>query len=72
MATRITAARLGAAHDGVAELIITIGYDNGGRSELALDAAASNRLMSECGAKEMAELIGHDWRKVRDALSHQN
>lgn len=69
MATQITAARLGAAHDGVAELIITIGYDNGGQSELALDADTSNRLMSECGAQEMGQLIGQDWRKVRDALA---
>lgn len=69
MGTQITGARIGAAHDGVAELIITIGYDNGGRSEVALDADASHRLMSECGAKEMDELVGQDWRKLRDALT---
>jgi hypothetical protein len=69
MSASIKGARVVAAHDGVAELIVTIVYDNGGQTEVTLDATASDALMSSCSANTITELDGHSWQKVRDALS---
>ncbi|MEM7219798.1 MAG: hypothetical protein AAF515_15625 [Pseudomonadota bacterium] len=69
MSARIHSARVIAAHDGVAELAVTMIYDNGGTTEVTLDAMASQALMASCAADTLSDLNGHDWRKVRDALS---
>lgn len=66
----IDGARLVAAHDGVVELLVTIAYSNGGKSEVTLDSAATDALLRSCDANEVNELLGHSWEKVRDALSH--
>src|SRR5262245_5213428 len=55
-----------AAHDGEAELLVTLHFDNGGETEIALDAFAADHLMRACGASSAAELIGQGWRFVRD------
>ena len=69
MTAQITSARVGAAHDGVAELIVTIGYDNGGTTEVTLDGPAGEALMTDCNANSLEDLQGQSWLKVRDALS---
>ncbi len=69
MATVIEHARVTAAHDGVAELVITVAYDNGGRSYVTLDEMASAALMKSCQAECLEDLQGHSWYKVRDALT---
>ncbi len=69
MAARIHSARVIAAHDGVAELAVTVEYDNGGRTEVTLDAVASEALMQSCSADDLHGLEGHGWEKVRDALT---
>jgi len=65
---RIAGVRVGAAHEGVAELVVTLAHVNGGRSEVALDHLAAAALMDACGASRHEEVIGHNWEKVRDAL----
>ena len=50
-------------------MVVTIVYDNGGQTEVTLDATASDALMSNCGATTLTELHGHSWQKVRDALT---
>lgn len=65
----ISDVRLGAAHDGEAELMVTLTFANGGRSVVALDAAAASALMDVCGAQDTAALIGQGWEHVRDALA---
>ncbi len=67
---RIARIRLAAAHEGDAELIVTVGYDNGGSTEVPLDHFASDALLSQCKASSLDELIGQDWQHVRDALHH--
>jgi hypothetical protein len=57
-----------AAHDGDAELIVRVGYANGGTSEITLDQMASASLMERCDAQTIDELEGHSWEKVREAL----
>ncbi len=69
MAASIDSARVIAAHDGVAELLVTVIYDNGGTTEVTLDSTASDALMRSCDANELTELNGHSWEKVRDALA---
>lgn len=65
----IAAVRVAAAHEGVAELVVTLAHANGGHSEVALDPLAASALMDACKATTHEELIGHGWQKVRDALS---
>lgn len=65
----IKAVRLAAAHEGIAELIVDIAFDNGGVTEVALDRFASQALMDACQAKTADELIGQSWEHVRDALN---
>ena len=65
----IAAVRVAAAHEGVAELVVELRHANGGRSEIALDALATDALMRSCEAQAPEALIGHSWSKVRDALS---
>jgi hypothetical protein len=65
----ITSVRIAAAHEGVAELVVTLTHDNGGRSEVALDTLATSALLNGCDVSDPDELIGVSWLKVRDALS---
>ena len=69
MTARIASARVVAAHEGTAELAVTVLYDNGGTTEVALDAMASEALLKSCEASTVEELAGHSWQKVRDALT---
>lgn len=65
----IKSVRLAAAHEGIAELIVHIQFDNGGVSEVTLDRYASQALMDACKANSADELVGQSWQHVRDALS---
>ena len=64
----IKSARVAAAHDGDAQLIIDISYENGGTSEVALDQVASAALMETCQVTNLDDLEGHSWEKIREAL----
>ena len=64
----IKQARLAAAHDGEAELIVCLEYANGGTSEISLDQIAGAALMELCSANSLAELTGQSWERVKEAL----
>jgi hypothetical protein len=64
----IRSARVAAAHDGDAQLIISIGYTNGGTSQVTLDQMAGDALMESCQAMTPDDLEGHSWEKIREAL----
>ncbi len=64
----IKQARLAAAHDGEAELIVCLEYANGGTSEISLDQTAGAALMELCAANSLAELTGQSWERVKEAL----
>jgi hypothetical protein len=64
----IAGARVAAAHEGVAELVVTLAHDGGGTSEVALDHLATSALLASCDAAGPDDLIGAPWQKVRDAL----
>ena len=60
--------RVAAAHEGVAELVVTLEHAGGGRSEVALDHLATSALLEACQATEPGGIVGAPWQKVRDAL----
>jgi hypothetical protein len=60
--------RIAAAHDGAAELIVTIVYGNGAVSEIALDGHAGAILMENCAATDPEDLVGQSWTRVKQAL----
>jgi hypothetical protein len=64
----ISRVRVGASHDGAAELVVTLRFDGGGETRVALDEAAAGHLMTACGASDADALLGHGWERVRDAL----
>lgn len=57
-----------AAHDGVAELIVTLSFENGGQSLVTLDEFAARTLFEARGVTRPAQLEGTGWEYVRDAL----
>ena len=60
--------RIAAAHEGIAELVVSIAYENGGITEVALDQIATSALMDSCNASSIEDVKGQPWDKVRDAL----
>ena len=65
----ISATRIAAAHEGDAEMVVTLTHDNGGLSEVALDRYAVHALLQSSQAVDTDGLIGVGWEHVRDALS---
>ena len=65
----ITHVQLAAAHDGVAELIVTLRFDNGGQSLITLDEYAARILLENSGVEAPEALVGTSWEHVRDALA---
>ncbi len=65
----ICSTRVSAAHDGAAELVVTLRHENGARSSVTLDRVAADALLRACRAGHPDELCGHGWEKVRDALA---
>ncbi len=69
MAAVISKVRIAAAHEGIAELIVSLEFSNGGHSDVPLDQNAGARLLRSCGVDEIDALIGQSWVHVRDAIS---
>ena len=65
----IVDARVAAAHDGVAELVVVLRHGNGGTSQVALDELGAAALFRSCEAATVDELMGASWEKVREALA---
>jgi hypothetical protein len=69
MSAKIKHAKITAAHEGIAEMIICIEFDNGGLSEVSLDSFAVDALMKSTSATTVDDLTGTSWESVRDALT---
>ena len=69
----ISRVQLGAAHEGHAELLITLTYPTGGQTVIPLNPTSCAHLMDLAGASQVEELIGTTWQLVRDAIqaAHQ-
>lgn len=61
--------RVAAAHEGVAELVVSLRHANGGLSEVALDRIAAQALLAACNTTQPEALRGASWQHVRDALT---
>lgn len=64
----ISEVRIAAAHDGEAELLVTLTFANGGQSLVTLDEFAARSLLASTNASTSDQLIGVGWNHVRDAL----
>jgi hypothetical protein len=64
----ISRVQVAAAHDGEAELVVALCFENGAESVVSLDECAVRHLMSACGADCADALVGQGWERVRDAL----
>jgi len=64
----IVGAEIDAGHDGAAELIVRLRYDNGAEGDVTLDSAVGFALMRACGADCFADLAGQSWRKILEGL----
>lgn len=65
----ICGVRVAAAHDGAAELVVTLRHPNGAFSDVPLDEVAAAALFLRCNADRPEELEGHGWERVREALA---
>lgn len=65
----IKEARVAAAHEGIAELVVTLEHANGGHSEVSLDQVATAALLDICQVVDAEQLQGQGWHTVRDALA---
>jgi hypothetical protein len=68
----IVAALPAAGHDGLPELIVRIRFENGAERDVIIDNDAGLRLLASCGVDRLEALVGHSWRKVRQALLDQD
>lgn len=60
----ILGAEIAAGHDGSAELVVRLRYEDGSEGALAIDAEAGFELMKNCGASDLAGLAGQPWRRM--------
>ncbi len=65
---RIVDARVTPGHDGSAELVVFIQYENGARDHVTLAAQAAARLLERCQAPELKALQGKSWRQLLDVM----
>jgi hypothetical protein len=64
----IIGAEIGAGHDGKAELLVRLRYENGVTGTVMLDGHVGLALMRSCGADDISQLAGHSWRKILEGL----
>ena len=64
----VVAARAVAGHDGAAELLIDLRYENGVLGHVTLDAATGFELMAAAGAASFDALVGRPWREITKGL----
>ncbi len=60
----IVSGEIGAGHDGEAELVLRVAYENGIVGTVVLDAAIGFELMRKCGIDRIEDLAGQSWRKI--------
>lgn len=64
----IVRADIGAGHDGNAELLVKLRYENGVERTVVLDAKVGLALLRACGAEDLEDLAGKSWRKILEEL----
>ena len=64
----IVAAEIAGGHDGTAEMLVSIRYENGVIASVSLDADTGFSVMKACGAADLAALVGRPWREISKGL----
>lgn len=57
-----------AGHDGQAELVIRVRFDNGATGSVTLNALFAQRLMEDCQVESAEELIGQPCQRLFDLM----
>lgn len=71
MSATITRADVVAGHDGRAEILVEITYDNGGSTTISLEEEACAASLDAAGVGCMDDLIGAPWSVVLPALTQR-
>jgi hypothetical protein len=64
----IVGAEIAGGHDGTAEMVVSIRYENGVTGSVVLDADTGFSVMKACGAADLAALVGRPWREISKGL----
>jgi hypothetical protein len=65
---RIAGASVVAGHDGEAQLVVRVRYENGALGSVTLDAACARKLLEDCAAESADDLCGQPWQRLLDVL----
>lgn len=60
----IVGVEITAGHDGTAEMVVSIQYENGVVAPVVLDQQTGLDLMQACGAGSLDALVGRTWREI--------
>lgn len=69
MSTVVSRAEVVGGHDGRAEILVELTYDNGGTTTISLDEEACLASLDDAGVDSLDDLVGHDWTVVLPALT---
>ena len=56
-------------HDGQAQLVVRVRYENGALGSVTLEAHRARRLMEACAAESAEDLRGEPWQRLLDLLT---
>jgi hypothetical protein len=56
-------------HDGEAQLVVRVRYENGALGSVTLDESCARKLMEDCTANSAADLCGQPWQRLLDVLA---
>jgi len=65
---RIVAVRVAAGHDGQAELVVQVRFENGAIGSVTLNALFAQKLMEDCQADSAEQLIGQPCQRLFDLM----
>ena len=60
----IVGVEIAAGHDGTAEMVVQVQYENGVTAPVVLDQETGLELMRACDVTSLAGLIGRSWREI--------
>jgi hypothetical protein len=55
-------------HDGQAQLVVRVRYENGALGSVVLDADSARKLMEDCDVQSASDLRGHPWQRLLDVV----
>jgi hypothetical protein len=65
---RISEAAIAAGHDGRAELVVAVRYENGAVARVRLDEEAAEPVLAAAGITRIEDLVGRPWDILAAAL----